>query len=76
MDMGIEEYRDLLLIEEIKNKQLQAENKRLKKTIEDYGNNLAGFDWAILERIDNLERTLEEIITKSDDIARYILKDK
>jgi len=33
----------------------ESENGRLKKAIEDYGNNPAGFDWAVLEKIENLE---------------------
>jgi len=36
-------------------KSLQDENDRLKKAITDFGKNPAGFDWAVLEKIDNLE---------------------
>lgn len=35
---------------------LLAENKRLKKAIKDFGNNPAGFDWAVLDRIEKLEK--------------------
>ncbi len=33
----------------------KAENRLLKKAIEDFGRNPAGFDWAVLGKIDNLE---------------------
>ena len=42
-------------------KETDKENEQLKKAIEDFGNNPAGFDWAILERIDCLERFLKSI---------------
>lgn len=38
--------------------ELEAENKRLKKVINEFGNNPAGFDWAVLEKIENLEEAL------------------
>lgn len=41
-----------------KYKQLQTENERLKKAILDYGKNPAGFDWAVLERIEQLEKAV------------------
>ncbi len=42
--------------------QLEAENKKLKKAIESFGKNLAGFDWAVLERIDTLEHAIEHTL--------------
>lgn len=46
--------------------QLVAENQMLKEQIEQrekainaYGNNPAGFDWAVLDKIDRLERALK-----------------
>lgn len=42
-------------------KELEAENKRLKKAILDFGNNPAGFDWAVLERIEQFETVLQSI---------------
>ena len=41
--------------------QLEKENKQLKAVIESYGNNPAGFDWAVLDKLDELEEALEEI---------------
>ena len=38
---------------------LETENKRLKQAILDFGNNPAGFDWGVLERISTLEEALE-----------------
>lgn len=38
--------------------ELEAENKRLKNAIREFGNNPAGFDWAVLERIEDLEEAL------------------
>ncbi len=46
---------------ETKVEQLQVENKRLKKAIENYGNNPAGFDWAVLEKLDEQEIELEKL---------------
>lgn len=40
---------------------LKAENERLKKAIENFGKNPAGFDWAVLDLIDKLERAIERI---------------
>lgn len=44
--------------------ELEAENKRLKKAIEDFGNNPAGFDWAVLEKIEQLEAENLELLAK------------
>jgi len=41
----------------------ESENGRLKKAIEDYGNNPAGFDWAILEKIENQESINTDLLT-------------
>lgn len=38
---------------------LAEENERLKKAILDYGNNPAGFDWNILEKIEQLEAEVD-----------------
>lgn len=38
--------------------QIQAKNEQLKKAIEDFGNNPAGFDWGVLDKIDDLENLL------------------
>lgn len=46
-----------------KNGELQTENKQLKEAIENYGNNPAGFDWAVLDKIDKLEVALERLLT-------------
>ena len=43
-------------------KALEAENRKLKKAIEDFGKNPAGFDWGVLDRIDQLEEVLDWII--------------
>lgn len=40
---------------------LKVENKKLKKVIEDFGSNPAGFDWVVLGRIDELEIENEEL---------------
>lgn len=45
-------------------KKLKDENKRLKKAIEDYGNNPAGFDWAVLERMEQLEEAVSYAVGK------------
>jgi len=42
-----------LMADEIES--LRTENERLKKAITDFGKNPVGFDWAVLEKIDNLE---------------------
>ena len=39
---------------------LEAENKQLKEAIIAYGNNPAGFDWAVLVKIDKLEQLLDD----------------
>ena len=45
-----------------RNDRAEAENRRLKKAIEDYGNNPAGFDWAVLEKIENQEATNKDLL--------------
>lgn len=40
---------------------LLAENKQLKKAIDAYGNDPAGFDWTILGRLDKLEDENERL---------------
>jgi len=80
------EFKDL----EDENEKLQAKVGRLEKAILDFGNNPAGFDWAVLERIERLESghaaIMEEInsnpalhndpdITKLYDIAEQALKE-
>lgn len=64
---------------------LGKENARLKKAIEDFGKNPAGFDFAVLERIENLEVMLSEYMQimcgmaqkmhgspKTEDIAQML----
>ena len=53
-------------IDKSKFAEVEAENKRLKKAIEDYGNNPAGFDWAVLEEIEQLKEALEWIRDASE----------
>ena len=53
IEIGELEVRLLELKEEIAS--LQTKNKRLKKAILDFGNNPAGFDWGVLEKMDSLE---------------------
>ena len=48
-------------------KQLEAGNKRLKRAIEEFGNNPAGFDWAVLEKLEKLEKALANIADSSID---------
>lgn len=43
------------------NIRLTKENKRLKKAIEDFGNNPAGFDWGVLEQLGNLEEEIDRL---------------
>ena len=40
---------------------LTAENKQLKRTIESYGKNPAGFDWAILAELDDKDGRIEDL---------------
>ena len=48
------EYQDIAGLLE----KSETENKRLKKAIDDFGNNPAGFAWAVLERIEQQETQL------------------
>lgn len=45
-------------------KKLLAENKRLKKAILNFGNNPAGFDWSVLEKIEELETKIKKLENK------------
>jgi len=59
-----------LMADEIES--LRTENERLKKAITDFGKNPVGFDWAVLEKIDNLEaenERLEWIISKAHELS-------
>lgn len=61
--------------------ELQSENKALKKAIEDFGNNPAGFDWGVLNRLNELEdvnqrhkEALEKIFEMCDCVTSDIEK--
>ncbi len=52
--------------------------KQLQKAINDFGNNPMGFDWAVLGRIDELEREnerLQAIESKIQDYAHHAMQD-
>ncbi len=51
--------------------QLQTENKRLKKAIESFGKNPAGFDWAVLEKIEQLKAENNNLKERIDGYKRH-----
>jgi len=50
----------------------ESENRRLKKAIEDYGNNPAGFDWAILEKIENQESINADLLAACEKVQEWL----
>lgn len=48
----------------------EAENRRLKKAIEDYGNNPAGFDWAVLEKIETQESINKDLLGLCEEFMK------
>lgn len=48
---------------------LSTENERMKKLIESYGNNPAGFDWEVLGQIDDLERENQTLVRNLKEIG-------
>ena len=69
---------DRMWVEEVYVEQIEAENKRLKQAILDFGNNPAGFDWAVLDKIYGLEAKLEKYKQGfwGRACARFLLKDR
>ena len=51
---------------------LQAEKELLKAAIESFGNNPAGFDWAILERLDKLEGENEQLKDDNENLQAEV----
>lgn len=57
---GITEFGELQSLLEERD-ELRNENKRLKSAIEAFGSNPAGFDWAVLERLEQQELEIERL---------------
>ncbi len=51
--------------------ELLADNARMRREIEAAGNNPAGFDWSVLERLDRLEMAEERLAQHGHDDSDY-----
>jgi len=51
---------------------LFAENEQLKKAILDFGKNPAGFDWGVLNKIDELEAENERLKNALNIAVNYV----